>query len=191
MVYINVDTTGRVDPTGLRVQRMMVRIARMPRRMRDGDLTLRRLTLLSWFLRKKLLSSGGELNPDERGKGPGGAWPPLWQSMRTALPIAYCVEFAGKPVGLAGLYDLRVGESAGMSLMILDRMHRRKGYGRRVFTLLTQNLRRQRLVKKVFVEVETDNEDSLSFWRGLGFTQETCLQNSVRLSLSLTCPEVH
>lgn len=115
----------------------------------------------------------------------------IWWSVRSALPIAYRIECAGKPVGLAGLYDLRVGESAGMSLMILDRMYRRKGYGRRVFTLLTQNLRRQRLVQKVFVEVETDNEDSLSFWMGLGFTQETCLQNRVRLSLSLACPGVH
>lgn len=183
------DTPGLMAPVrrGLLLRTLKVYVYRMPRRMRDGDLTLRRLTLLDGPDLAKLPRGGGII-AGGGGRNPTRSWLSLYRSLRTALPVAYCIVCGGKTVGLAGLYDIRAGESAGMSLEIFDGNYRRKGYGRRTFALLTGNLERQRLVGRVFVEVKEDNQASLSFWMALGFTRGHSVGKTRRLSLPLRQP---
>jgi RimJ/RimL family protein N-acetyltransferase len=81
------------------------------------------------------------------------------------------IECGSKRIGFIGLYDLRLGESAEMTLVIFDKNIRRHGYGSRVFRIFTQNLKKISLLKRIMVRVKTDNSISTSFWQKLGFRE--------------------
>lgn len=161
-------------------------IARMPRHMTDGDLALTRLTIFAGPSIKTMFHNIDIATMRGAGRSSSASWVSLWWSLRSIFPLIYCVKCGRKRAGLIGLYDLKIGESASMSLIISDRDLRRKGYGGRAFRLLRQSLEKHRFIETIFVEVETDNHGSLSFWQKLGFAIDRSIGKKITLSLSLS-----
>lgn len=104
----------------------------------------------------------------------------FWWWLKKTYVLLYCIEVDSTCIGFIGLYDLKLGESATVTLMICDKRSRRLGYGTKAFTLFMQNLQRYPLIKKMIVMVKTDNHASLSFWTKLGF-EKLCRQNGLWL----------
>jgi len=143
--------------------------ARIPGYVKDGHLGLRRLRIFDGpFIRdilmdRDILKSGGLSKPISK------SWFFVWWWIKKTFEPAYCVEFDSKRIGFIGLYDLKLGKSAEMTLVIYEKNCRRMGYGTRTFHILAQALRRYNLIEKIVVKVREDNHASISFWTGLGF----------------------
>jgi RimJ/RimL family protein N-acetyltransferase len=99
------------------------------------------------------------------------SWFFVWWWIKKTFTPAYCIECNSRAIGFIGIYDLAPGRSAEVSLVISDKVMRRRGYGRRAFELLSKCMRRHSLVREVFVKVGSDNRGALSFWRKLGFSE--------------------
>jgi len=89
------------------------------------------------------------------------------------------------PLGFVALYNLRLGKSAEITLMIFENRLRRHGYGTMAFKLLAQNLKRHDVVKVISARVEADNHIALSFWRSLGFQEVSSSEGIINMSLDL------
>lgn len=105
----------------------------------------------------------------------------IW--LRTTFEVLYIIE-AGENsrrriVGFLGLYNIKIGQSLYLSLAIFNPKDRRRGYGRQAFGLLLGSLRKNNVVRTVYVEVFKTNVPSLSFCNNLGF--EVCGQYQDRL----------
>jgi len=144
--------------------------ARFPRYMKDGHIRLRPLRILDGpFMRhgfrKKEIQEANCLS-----KPISSAWFSVWWWLKINFAVSYCIEIDSKRVGFIGLYNLRLGKSSELTLMIFDESVRRLGLGSTAFDLLAQNLRKHSIVKKIVVRVKTENEASI-FWRKLGFEE--------------------
>lgn len=109
----------------------------------------------------------------------------VWWWMKKTFSPAYCIERASNPIGFIGLYNLILGKSAEMSLIIFDDNFRGLGYGTRAFKLLAQNLKECSTIKKIFVRVRADNYRTLSFWKKLGFMEAGIHNGIITMSMDL------
>jgi RimJ/RimL family protein N-acetyltransferase len=99
------------------------------------------------------------------------SWLSLWWWIKKTFKIVYCIECDSKRIGFIGLYDLSLGKSAEMTLVIFDKNIRRHGYGGRAFRIFSRNLKKISLIERIIVRVKTDNSISASFWQKLGFRE--------------------
>ncbi len=99
------------------------------------------------------------------------SWLSVWWWAKKTFKIIYCIECDSKRIGFIGLYDLRLGKSAEMTLVIFDKNIRRHGYGSRAFRIFTQNLKKNSIIERIMIRVKTDNSISASFWQKLGFRE--------------------
>ncbi len=154
---------------------------RIPRTMADGGLRLRPVRIFdASFITEGFLEEG--ISP-YRNIRPLPLWLSLWWWTRKTFLPAYCIEYDTERIGFMGLYNLRPGESAWLSLVIFVKEMRRHGYGRRAFHLLLQSLKRYSVVKRLYVEVRGDNRGALSFWRRMGFAEIKSQGGIVTMSL--------
>jgi RimJ/RimL family protein N-acetyltransferase len=93
----------------------------------------------------------------------------VWWWLKKTYELLYCAEVESRCVGFVGLYDLKPGDSAEVTLVIFDAGMRRRGYGSRAFTLVAAALRADAFIKRCIVRVKTDNHPSLCFWTKIGF----------------------
>jgi ribosomal protein S18 acetylase RimI-like enzyme len=146
-------------------------IAKLPRLLQAGDITLRPLrmwdgpSLSRALMSEDLLKCCGLTRPLDL------AWPFFYRRLRAMYPIAYCIEFACETAGFIGLYNLRPDKSAEMSLIIFSPLRRRAGLGTTSFHLLSSALERNNLVRRWIVSVMRDNDPAYSFWKKLGFEE--------------------
>jgi RimJ/RimL family protein N-acetyltransferase len=146
-------------------------IAKMPRCMKDNDFKLRAFGIydvpfLCEGLRdKEILAVSGLSKPIFL------SWLSVWWWIKKTFKIVYCIECGSGRIGFIGLYDLKLGKSAEMTLVIFDKNIRRHGYGTMAFRIFTQNLRKNSIVEMIIVKVKTDNSISASFWHKLGFKE--------------------
>ncbi len=155
---------------------------KMPRYMKENKLRLRPLRIVDAPLIKMWLQNQVILNTGGLGKS---AWFFAWWWIKRRFDCSFCIEIESVPVGFIALYNMRLGRSAEITLMIFEDTLKRHGYGTRAFKLLAQNLQRHAVVEKVFARVEADNHVALSFWRSLGFMEVSSLEGITSMSLDL------
>ncbi|MGE5893437.1 MAG: GNAT family N-acetyltransferase [bacterium] len=163
----------------------LIRIARMPTSVRDGNLMLRALTILDCPFLQAMFRNDQAVKSGRMRRRTSGSWISFWWRVRKTFPVAYCIECDAKRIGFIGLYDLALRERGRMSLVISDGNLRRKGYGSRAAGILMGALKNQRFVRTIIVEVEADNHGSLSFWRKIGFGEEQHLPGKIVMYLDL------
>lgn len=145
--------------------------AKMPRCMNDNNIKLRALGVSDvYFLceglkDKEIMAVSGLSKPMFL------SWLSVWWWAKKTFKIIYCIECDSKRIGFIGLYDLRLGKSAEMTLVIFDKNIRRHGYGSRAFRIFTQNLKKNSIIERIMIRVKTDNSISASFWQKLGFRE--------------------
>jgi ribosomal protein S18 acetylase RimI-like enzyme len=153
--------------------------------MKDGNLRLRLLRISDgpFILRglndEAILKASGLSGPIAS------AWFFVWWWMRKTFTPAYCIEYLSKQIGFIGLYNLMIGKSAEMALIIFDKNNRRLGYGTQAFNICAQGLQRHSLVTEILVNVNADNHAALSFWRKLGFVEVHISNALITMSMGL------
>ena len=158
---------------------------KMPRYMKEKKLRLKPLRILDVPSVSEYLRNKGILKPDGSSKPAFLSWFFVWWWIKRRFTCSYCIEIDSKPVGFIGLYNMRLGKSAEITLMIFESTLRRHGYGTMAFKLFAQNLQKHAVVEKVFARVEADNHVALSFWRSLGFMEVSSLEGITSMSLDL------
>ncbi len=84
-------------------------------------------------------------------------------------------------VGFIGIYGVKE-ESLRLALAIFNPSDRRRGYGKEALEVVIDSLRRKRVAKAAYVEVDAANEVSLNFFKNCGF--EICQKVRDRWVLS-------
>jgi RimJ/RimL family protein N-acetyltransferase len=160
-------------------------IAKVPRSLQEGDITLRQLRiwdgpfLYRALMKDDILSSCGLRRPVEIWW-----WFSLYRRLTAMFFLAYRIEYASEAIGFIGLYNLRSDKSAEMSLMIFEASRRRMGLGTTAFRLLSAALEGNHLVNRWVVSVRKDNTPAYAFWRKLGFGEIWQDEETVRMALS-------
>jgi len=159
--------------------------ARIPGYLKDDRVSLRLVRIFdSPFIRdiltdRDILKSGGLSKPISE------SWFFVWWWIKKTFEPAYCIKFDSKRIGFIGLYNLKPGKSAEMTLVISGENSRRMGYGTRTFHILAQALSRYNLTEKIVVKVRKDNHASISFWKRLGFEDMHSFSGIKVMSLDL------
>jgi RimJ/RimL family protein N-acetyltransferase len=157
---------------------MNVLYVKVTRSMKDNNLRLRPLRIFDGHFIHRGLKDAIGLNTNGLSRVTDSSWFSVWWWIKKTYSYSFCIELDSRPIGFIGLYNLILGKSANISLVIFDETFRRQGYGTRSFKLFAQSMRRHFVIKKIFITVKTDNDRALSFWKKLGFS-ETCMSNGI------------
>jgi RimJ/RimL family protein N-acetyltransferase len=152
--------------------------ATFPGRMTDGVVDLRYMKISDGPFLQKQLAEREALSYTELRRPVPASWFYVWRRMKKIFDVAFIVVVDVKPVGFIGLYNLVLGHSAELSLVIFDKEKRMQGYGSRAFNLLADSLRTSSMVKSIFVTYKGNNTDGRSFWSRCGF-QEKCRKDNL------------
>src|SRR4030042_2584598 len=133
------------------------------RYMMDDNLRLRPLSIFGGHFISSELKDEAVLQATGLSKPLCLSWFSIWWWIKKTYSYSFCIELDSRPIGFIGLYNLALGKSADISLVIFDETFRRQGYGTRSFKLFAQILRRHSVLEKIFVRVKTDNHRALSF----------------------------
>jgi len=166
--------------------------ARIPARVRDGDIRLRPLRIFDGpfmrhaFRQREVFEPNGLSQPIE------GSWFDVWWCLRKAFVFSYCIEIDSRRSGFAGFCNLFPGRYAEISLTLFDRRTRGRGYGRRVFAMLERSLQLSSLVETVVARVKEDNQGAVRFWGSVGFGVEESFgrEKVILMSKELTSPRL-
>jgi RimJ/RimL family protein N-acetyltransferase len=153
--------------------------------MKDDNLRLRPLRIFDGHFIHKALKDEIGLKANGLSRLTDSSWFSVWWWIKKTYSYAFCIELDSRPIGFIGLYKLILGKSANISLVIFDETFRRQGYGTRSFKLFAQSLRRHSVMKKIFITVRTDNHRALSFWKKLGFSETSVLNDRINMSMDL------
>jgi RimJ/RimL family protein N-acetyltransferase len=120
------------------------------------------------------------------------SWLSVWWWIRKNFTPSYCIEYGPRTIGFIGVYRLTPGSSVELSLVISDKVMRRRGYGSRAFELLSEDMRRRSLAREAFVRVRSDNPGAVSFWKKLGFSERKVEDDTIIMSRPLlSSPACH
>ncbi len=72
--------------------------------------------------------------------------------------------------------------SIWINSLIIDPLHRKKGYGRSAVDAMVSHVSRYRKVTKIFVSVVEDNTDGMLFWKSIGFSEVKRIENHISLA---------
>jgi len=140
----------------------------MPRTIGKSDIVLRPLKLKDGFTLSQLASVGDHfghfrmLNRWNRFK--------CWFLLKRVFPLVYTIEKGACVIGFTGLYDIRAGRSAAMSLWI-EEGEQRRGSGTKAADLLISASGSSGLIRELIVKIDPDNNASSLFWQKLGFSR--------------------
>lgn len=158
---------------------------KIPGYMEDGNLRLRPLRISDGPFILRGLNDGAILKANGLSRPIVSSWFFVWWWMKKTFTPAYFIECDSKRIGFIGLYNLMIGKSAEMSLIIFDKHNRRIGYGTRAFNICAQSMQRHSVVKEILVNVKADNHSAVSFWRKLGFVESDIINGLITLSMGL------
>ncbi len=158
---------------------------KIPGYMEDGNLRLRPLRIYDGPFIFRGLNDEAILKASGLSRPIVSSWFFVWWWMKKTFTPAYLIECDLKQVGFIGLYNLIIGKSAEMSLIIFDKNNRQIGYGTRAFNIYAQSMKRHSVVKEIFVNVKADNHNALSFWRKLGFVEVGIINGLITMSMGL------
>ena len=155
------------------------------RSMKDDNLKLRPLRIFDGHLIHIGLKDEIGLRTNGLSKLTDSSWFSVWWWIKKTYSYSFCIKLDSRPIGFIGLYNLALGKSADISLVIFDETFRRQGYGTRSFKLFAQSLRRHSVMKKISITVEADNHRALSFWKKLGFSETSMLNDIINMSMDV------
>jgi RimJ/RimL family protein N-acetyltransferase len=158
-------------------------IASLPGIIKDGDITLRPLRISDGPFISKALRQDDILRSSGKDKFHGVPWLLLYFWIRKTFFLAYCIERRAERIGFIGFYNLVVGESANVSLVIFDSGNRRKGIGTRALQLLSRTFFAQMLTGSLIAVVRKDNPAALTFWKQLGFDTVGDDEDTIKMAL--------
>lgn len=158
--------TGAVSRS-LPVRIGLLPLRRMPRAIGLSGIALRPLKLADGFTLSEIRSTDNHFGHSRVLKW----WNVLrcWFLLRRIFPLIYAIEKGSRVVGFTGLYDIRAGRSAEMSLWIKEG-ERRRGTGTEAASMLIGASGSSGLVRELIVKIDPDNDASSSFWQKLGFS---------------------
>jgi len=145
--------------------------ARIPRHIEDGHIGLRQLRfsdvsfLCDGLRGKEILANNG------LSKTISSSWLSVWWWIKKTFTLIYCIKCDSKRIGFIGLYNLKLGKSAEMTLVIFEKNFRRLGYGTTAFTIFAKYLKGHSIAENIIVRIKTSNTVSISFWQKLGFKE--------------------
>jgi len=114
----------------------------------DRNLRLRPLRMSDGLFILRGLNDGAILKASGLGRPIVSSGFFVWWWMKKTFTPAYFIECDSKQIGFIGLYNLMIGKSAEMSLIIFDKNNRRIGYGTRAFNIYAQSMQRHSVVKR-------------------------------------------
>jgi RimJ/RimL family protein N-acetyltransferase len=164
---------------------MNVLYIKVTRSMKDDNLKLRQLRIFDGHFIHRGLKDAIGLKTKGLSRLTDSSWFSVWWWIKKTYSYSFCIELDSRPVGFIGLYNLILGKSADISLVIFDETFRRQGYGTRSFKLFARSLRRHSVVENIFVTVKTDNHRALSFWKKLGFSETSMSNDIINMSMDL------
>jgi len=153
-----------------------IRVVRFKFRLDSGGLTLRRCRLgdanrLNRLFRYAFFQTG---------LSGGGRQMTLLDMLRFRIWLRHTFQWvyiitrptrrSDSILGFIGIYDLKIGRHAMLSIAIFDPLDRGLGYGTRALRTLLADFRRRMVFKSIKVEVSRRNSRSLAFFHKLGFT---------------------
>ena len=153
--------------------------------VRDDNLRLRPLRIFDGHFIHRGLQDEIGLKAKGLNRLTDSSWFSVWWWIKRTYSHSFCIELDSRPIGFIGLYNLALGKSADISLLIFDETLRRQGYGTGSFKLFAQSLRRHSVVENIFVTVKTDNHKALSFWKKLGFSKTSMSNDIINMSMDL------
>ena len=158
--------------------------ARIPYSFRSGSIRIRRLLFTDIpFLSSALKEEGSYPFGNTAHKKLSSSWFALWLWIKKTFTIVYCIEVRSQRIGFIGLYNLELGKSSEIALVIFNKTNRRRGYGSKAFKVLTQYLRNHGILDALIVRVETNNVISRRFWHKLGFMEDKVLHEIVTMHI--------
>ena len=79
-------------------------------------------------------------------------------------------EYKGTPLGMVGLYNINwIHRTCEMGIYIGEKHVKGKGYGRTACALMERFAKEYVNLRKIKVDVVSDNQGALKMWEGLGF----------------------
>jgi len=153
--------------------------------MRDDNIKLRPLKIFDGHFIHRALKDEIGLKANGLNRLTDSSWFSVWWWIKKTYSYSFCIELDSRPIGFIGLYNLALGKSADISLLIFDETFRRQGYGTRSFKLFAQSMRRHSVMKKISITVKADNHRALSFWKKLGFSETSMLNGIINMSMAL------
>jgi len=153
--------------------------------MSDDNIKLRPLKIFDGHFIHRALKDEIGLKANGLNRLTNSSWFSVWWWIKKTYSYSFCIEMDSRPIGFIGLYNLVLGKSADISLLIYDETLRWQGYGTRSFKLFARSLRRHSVVENIFVTVKTDNHKALSFWKKLGFSETSMVNDIINMSMDL------
>ena len=153
--------------------------------MSDDNIKLRPLKIFDGHFIHRALKDEIGLKANGLNRLTNSSWFSVWWWIKKTYSYSFCIEMDSRPIGFIGLYNLVLGKSADISLLIFDETLRWQGYGTRSFKLFARSLRRHSVVENIFVTVKTDNHKALSFWKKLGFSETSMVNDIINMSMDL------
>ena len=159
-----------------------IKAARFQRNMKSTEISLRLYSLKDLYTLYSLFNLGNLINSDTIRYGVFNYPSYFCRLMFNKFHVFYVIEVMEKDVsriiGFMGLYNIVIGQTVFLSVAIIKPDDQRQGYGKGAIELLLNNLKKNNIVKSIYVEVLTTNKPSLCFFKGLGF--EICRQYNDR-----------
>jgi ribosomal protein S18 acetylase RimI-like enzyme len=89
----------------------------------------------------------------------------------TAAKGLFCVieNMEGETVGVLDFWPRAAPHVAVLSLLMISRGYRKKGYGRAIVNALESYLQAKHEVRTIAAGVQVNNPDAIRFWRSCGF----------------------
>jgi RimJ/RimL family protein N-acetyltransferase len=160
-------------------------VVRIPYTLTSGDIHLRRFRFSDYPFLIDGLTNQGTFPSHELHKPVFFLWPSVWWWIKTTFTVMYCIEFRSRRVGFIGLYNLELGKSSEITLVIFRREHRRYGYGSKAFSLLAGYLKNHDMLDTIIVKTEMANLVALTFWQKLGFKEDNVSHKIVKMHIDL------
>jgi RimJ/RimL family protein N-acetyltransferase len=116
----------------------------------------------------------------------------FYKWLKTTFQVIYLIEIeeneGPRIVGFAGLYNMKIGKSLWLSLVIFNPRDRRQGYGTTSLELLLGLLQKNGATETVYAEVLKSNVPSLRFLGKLGFEVCSRYEEKFLLRTKEMCP---
>jgi RimJ/RimL family protein N-acetyltransferase len=167
-----------------------IRVIRLRPRLGDREgLELHRFRLRDTRCLQRLFSCGTLHAALEASAGPPGSllgfWRWLHRTFRWFYTITDRTRGPERILGFIGLYDMQARRSVKLAIAFFRPQDRGRGYGRRALELLLADFHRRGVVQAVHVDIRRQNDNSLAFFRRMGFQPAGSGQKVRHLTLPL------
>ena len=139
-----------------------IKTARFQCNMKSTEISLRLYSLKDLYTLYSLFNQGNLINSDTTRYGVFNYLSHFCRLMFNKFHVFYVIKAKEKDVsriiGFMGLYNIVIGQTVFLSVAIFKSDDRRQGYGKGAIELLLNNLKKNNIVKSIYVEVSSANK---------------------------------